>query len=224
MWMVDYGATWIKFYKVEKNKSLRFVSPPTPKMFFYLLQRVFLAEGVKKNETIIVGFPGVIKKGRVLTCPNLDEKAWRNIQLTQRLSKLKLQPYVINDTDLHGHLIVKGKGVELVLSLGTGMGSSVYIDGLLVPNTEIGHHPFLKNKTYEQLLGHKAYLRSGRATWLKHLKLALSTLHSTINPDKIYLTGGLCYLLEKQRFAKHIKVIGNPEPSKKILKGLRLPD
>lgn len=222
MWMVDYGATWIKFYKVEKNKSLRFVSPPTPKLFFYLLDKVFQSEGVKKNEPIILGFPGVIKNGKVCSSPNLDDRAWRNVNLLQRLKRLKLSPYVINDTDLHGHLIIKGKGTELVLSLGTGFGSSLYTDGLLLPNTEIGHHPFLKNKTYEQCLGYKAFLRSGRTVWLKNLKLALQQLTETFNPDRIYLSGGMCNQIENLRFPKLVKVVGNPQPSKKILKGFRL--
>jgi polyphosphate glucokinase len=222
MWMVDYGATWIKFYKVEKNKSLRFVSPPTPRLFFYLLEKVFLSQGVKKNESLILGFPGVIKSGKVLSAPNLDGNAWRNVNLQQRLERLKLTPYVINDTDLHGHLIIKGSGTELVLSLGTGLGSSIYVDGLLVPNTEIGHHPFLKNKTYEQLLGYKAFLRSGKSIWIKNLKLAIHQLTQTFNPDRIYLSGGMCHLLEAYRFPKIVKVVGNPVPSKKILKGLRL--
>lgn len=220
--MVDYGATWIKFYKVEKNKSLRFVSPPTPRLFFYLLDKVFETEGVKKNEAIIVGFPGVIKNGKVLTSPNLDERAWKNVNLQQRLEKKRLSPFVMNDTDLHGHLIIKGRGTELVLSLGTGLGSSVYTDGLLVPNTEIGHHPFMKNKTYEQSLGYKAFVRTGRSLWIKNLKIALKQLSETFNPDKIYLSGGMCHQLKTTRFPKHIKVIGTPEPTKKILKGLRL--
>lgn len=222
MWMIDYGSTWIKFYKVEKNKSLRFVSPPTPRLFFYLLSKVFQAEGVKKNESLILGFPGVIKKGKVLRSPALDEKAWRRVSLQKRLEHLKLNPYIINDTDLHGHLIIKGKGTELVLSLGTSLGSSLYVDGLLVPNTELGQQYFLKNKTYEQILSSKTFLRSGKSLWIKNLKLALQQFSATFNPDRIYLTGGMYQALENQRFPKHIKVIETPPPSKKILKGLRL--
>ncbi len=222
MWMIDYGSTWIKFYKVEKNKSLRFVSPPTPRLFFYLLNRVFQSEGVKKNEPLILGFPGVIKKGMVLTSPALDEKAWRRVSLQKRLEHLKLSPYIINDTDLHGHLIIKGKGTELVLALGTSVGSSLYVDGLLVPNTELGQQMFLKNRTYEQVLSSKTFLRSGRALWVKQLKIALQQFSTTFNPDRIYLTGGMYHILETQRFPKHVKVIETPAPSKKILKGLRL--
>lgn len=222
MWMVDYGATWIKFYKVENNKSLRFVSPPTPQLFFYLLKKVFDSEGVKKNEPIIVGFPGVIKNGKVLSAPNLDEKRWRNVNLQQRLEKLKLSPYVINDTDLHGHLIIKGKGTELVLSLGMAIGSSIFVDGLLVPNSELAHHPFLKQKTYEQVLSYKNYLRLGKVQWLKNLKIALELLTKTFNPDRIYLTGGACRQIESYKFSKNIKLVCEPKPSKKILKGLRI--
>jgi len=218
MWMIDYGATWIKFYKVEKNKSFQYVSPPTSRLFFYLLKRVLAEEGFKKNETVFLGFPGVVKDGVVLKAPNLDEKSWKNVRLAQRLEKMKITPYILNDADLHGRLVVKGKGVELVLAFGTGLGSSIYVDGVLVPNTEIGHHPFIKSKTYEQLLGQRAFNRLGRPEWIRNVKAALQTLQITFNPDKIYMTGGLSTHLAKQRLPKSVRVVGNPAPNKKVLK------
>lgn len=220
MWMIDYGATWVKFYKVDKNKSFRYVSPPTPRLFFYLLQKLKEREGLKKNEVVVIGFPGVVKNGKILNAPNLDEKAWKNVQLDQRLRKLKLKPLIMNDTDLHGLLIVKKKGIELVIALGTGFGSSFYMDGFLLPNSELGHHPFLKGKTYEELLGYKGFMRSGRQQWVKNVKAGLALLHKTFNPDKIYITGGLCDHLYSQRFPSYVKVVGNPVPTKKILKSL----
>ena len=222
MWMVDYGATWIKFHKVETNKSLRFVSPPTPRLFFYLLEKVFASEGVKKNEPLILGFPGVVKNGKICSAPNLDQTAWKNVNLLQRLEKRKLNAHVINDTDLHGHLLIKGRGTELVIALGTGFGSSLYTDGLLLPNTEVGLHPLFKGKTYEELLSYKAFLRSGKQTWIKNLKLAIQQLTLTFNPDRIYLTGTMSMHLQRQRLPKIIKIVDYALPSKKILKGLRL--
>ncbi len=222
MWMVDYGATWIKFHKIETKKSMRFVSPPTPRLFFYLLEKVFASEGVKKNESLILGFPGVVKNGKICTAPSLDEKSWKNVNLLQRLEQRKLNAHVINDTDLHGHLLIKGRGTELVIALGTSFGSSIYTDGLLLPNTEVGLHPLIKGKSYQELLSYKAYLRSGKQTWVKNLKLALQQLTVTFNPDRIYLTGSMTMHIEKLRLPKIIKITTESKPSKKILKGLRL--
>jgi polyphosphate glucokinase len=222
MWMVDYGATWIKFYKVDTHKSMRFVSPTTPRLFFYLLEKVFKSEGVKKNESLILGFPGVVKNGKIYSAPNLDERAWKGVNLLQRLQTRKLNAHVINDTDLHGHLLIKGRGTELVIALGTGFGSSLYTDGLLLPNTEVGLHPLSKGKTYEELLNYKAFLRSGKPLWIKNLKIAIQQLTLTFNPDRIYLTGSMAPHLQRQRLPKMVKVADYSNPSKKVLKGLRL--
>ncbi len=220
MWIIDYGPTWLKFYKPDNNKSFQFVSPPTSSLFFYLLEKVLKSEGYKKKETLILGFPGVIKEGRVITSPTLDVRSWKNVNLEKRLSKYKMRPYVINDTDLHGHLVIKGKGVELVIALGTSIGSSIYRDGILVPNTELGHHLFLKNKTYDDLLNYKSFLRLGRSAWLKHVKLAVESLGRTFNPDKIYLTGDMSQHLTG-RFAKMVRIVPHAAPSKKSIKALR---
>lgn len=220
--MVDYGDTWIQFYKIETKKSLRFVSPPTPKLFFYLLEKVFKSEGVKKNEPLILGFPGVVKNGKILSAPYLEEKAWQKINLTKRLAKMKVSCHVMNDTDLHGHLVIKGKGTELVLSLDTAFGSSLFTQGLLVPNTDLGHHLLFKKKSYKECLGYKSFLRSGKPTWIKNLKKAVEQLNQTFNPDVIYLTGSLSLQLKKQRLPKNTHIVGNPVPNAKLFKGIRL--
>lgn len=221
MWIIDYGSTWIKFHKVDKNKSYQYISPPTASLFFYLFEKVIRAEGFKKKETLIVGFPGVVKNGKVLAAPSLDERAWKNVNLQQRLEKYKMTSYVINDTDLHGHLVVKGRGVELVLSLDTTIGSSIFVDGILVPNTELGLHQYSRSKTYQELLSYKSFLRQGRAPWLKNLRLAIETLKLTFNPDKIYLTGSMTAHIAQAKFPQYVKVKGTPIPSKKSLKALK---
>jgi len=58
----------------------------------------------------------------------------------------------MNDADLQGYGVIAGQGVELALTLGTGLGAGLYVDGRLVPNLELGHHPWKKEKTYEERL------------------------------------------------------------------------
>jgi len=221
MWIIDYGATWIKFHKVDKSKSFQFVSPPTSSLFFYLFEKVLKAEGYKKKETLILGFPGVVKDGKVLTSPQLDTRSWKNVQLEKRLSKYKMRPYVINDTDLHGHLVIKGRGVEVVLALGNSIGSSIYVDGHLVPNTELGNHIVFKSKTYEELLAYRTFLRIGRGAWLRNVKVAVTTLTDTFNPDKLYLLGDMSAHLKGARLPAHVRVVSEVVPSKKSIKALR---
>ena len=80
--------------------------------------------------------------------------------------------------------------VELVLTLGTGMGSALFVDGRLVPNLEMAHHPFQRGKTYEELLGDKARKRVGRKKWNRRLLRAIRTLDHLFNYDRLYLGGG----------------------------------
>jgi polyphosphate glucokinase len=63
---------------------------------------------------------------------------------------------VINDADMQGFGAIEGKGLEMVITLGTGFGSALFMDGHLAPHLEIAHLPFRRDKTYDQLIGEKA--------------------------------------------------------------------
>ena len=99
------------------------------------------------------------------TAVNLHPK-WMNFPLQKELEKRWKKPVrVANDASIQGYGVVRGKGVELTLTLGTGMGSALFTDGRLCPGLELGHHPW-KTKTYELSLIH-ILKRDGipRAKW-----------------------------------------------------------
>ncbi|MEE9232826.1 MAG: hypothetical protein V3U07_05180, partial [Nitrospirales bacterium] len=85
---------------------------------------------------------------------------------------------------------IKGKGVELVITLGTGFGTALFVNGHLVPNLEIAHHPFRRGRTYEEELGVIALKRIGKKKWNQTLIKAIETLDRVINYDHLYLGGG----------------------------------
>ena len=97
---------------------------------------------------------------------------------------------VANDADVQGLGVVEGRGVELVLTLGTGLGSALFINGHLVPNLELGHHPFRKKKTYEECLGAVALDKYGKKKWHKRLAQAIETLDHLFSYRMLYLGGG----------------------------------
>jgi polyphosphate glucokinase len=97
---------------------------------------------------------------------------------------------VINDADMQGLGAIAGRGVELVITLGTGFGSALFVDGKLVPNLEMGHHPFRKGETYEQQLGRAALDASSRKKWNERLQKAIATLEKLFNYDMLYIGGG----------------------------------
>jgi polyphosphate glucokinase len=86
--------------------------------------------------------------------------------------------------------VIAGDGVELVVTLGTGFGSGMFVDGHSVPNLEIAHHPFQRGRTYEELLGDKARKKIGKKKWNKRLVRAIRTLDHLFNYDHLYIGGG----------------------------------
>lgn len=77
-----------------------------------------------------------------------------------------------------------------MITLGTGFGSSLFIDGHLVPGLELAHHPWHKSKTYEDDLGRDGLARHGRKRWNKLLEKAISQLECLFNYDHLYIGGG----------------------------------
>ena len=84
---------------------------------------------------------------------------------------------------------VSGKGDELVITLGTGFGSVLFVDGHRI-HLELAHHPFHNGKTYEDELGYRALKKKGKKKWNKHLQEAINELSQTFNYDRLYIGGG----------------------------------
>ena len=142
-------------------------------------------------DRVSVGFPGVVRDGRVLTAPNLDNKGWKGFDLAGALGRTLGKPVrVANDADVQGLAVVEGKGVEMVITLGTGFGTGLYLDGRLAPHLELSHHPFRKGETYDEHLGNAARKRVGRKKWNRRVRKAIGTLRSLTNFDRLYIGGG----------------------------------
>lgn len=162
--------------------------PSTPKAVLATITE--LVKGMKGFDRVSVGFPGVIQHGQVKTAPNLDQ-SWPGINLVSELVRQMKKPVrAANDADVQGFGAIKGKGVELVITLGTGFGTALFVNGTLVPNLEIAHHPFRKGKTYEDELGAPALKKVGKKKWNQRLAQAIDTLDRVMNYDRLYLGGG----------------------------------
>lgn len=142
-------------------------------------------------ERVSVGFPGVVRKGRVITAPNLGTEAFRGFDLAAALEGRLGRPVrVLNDADMQGLGAIEGEGVEVVVTLGTGFGSAIFVDGRLGPHLELSHHPFRKGETYDEQLGNAALKKIGKAKWNRRVKEAIRTLRSLTNFDRLYIGGG----------------------------------
>ena len=142
-------------------------------------------------DRISVGFPGVVRNGVVRTAENLDNEAFVGFDLAAALKERLGKPArVINDADMQGYGAIQGKGVEMVITLGTGMGSALFSNGQLAPHLELAHHPFRRGHTYEDELGEKARRRFTRRKWNKRLLEAIERLRALTNFDHLYIGGG----------------------------------
>lgn len=140
-------------------------------------------------ERVSVGFPGVIMDGVVRDAPNLDP-AWTEFALERALQvRLERMVRVANAADMQGLGIVEGKGVELVLTFGVGMGSALFVDGRLVPNLQLGRHPFRKKRCYDDYVGHAAFKAAGAKRWGKRVLRVVEQVLPVWNPRVLYLAG-----------------------------------
>ena len=150
-----------------------------------------MVQGLPPFDRVSVGFPGVVVGGSIQTAPNLDDAAWRGHPLARNLQERLQRPVrVCNDADLQGYGVVLGQGVELVLTLGTGLGSALFSDGRLVPNLELAHHPFRKKLTYEQLVSNAELKRVGRIKWSRRVLGMLQQIQPIWNVQLIHIGGG----------------------------------
>ena len=140
-------------------------------------------------ERLSVGFPGVVMDGVVRTAPNVDV-SWVDFALERALSvRLERLVRVANAADMQGLGLVEGKGVEMVLTFGTGLGSALFVDGRLVPNLQLGRHPFRKKRTYDEYAGHSALKAAGAKRWGKRVLRVVEQVLPIWNPRKLYLCG-----------------------------------
>ncbi len=191
---VDVGGSGLKVMLLDAagaplSERERVPTPaiPTPRAVLKLLDG--MVAKLRGFDRISVGFPGVVKKGVTYTAVNLHP-AWMGFHLQQEIEKRWKKPArVANDAAVQGYGAIKGEGVELILTLGTGMGSALFTDGRLCPGLELGHHPW-RRKTYEDYLGRRGLDHHGKRRWSKLLELAIAQTAHTFNWDHLYLGGG----------------------------------
>ena len=192
---VDIGGSGIKAMVLDSKGDpiggRKRVSTPRPAKPDSVLRAIIkLAKKHSAFDRVSIGFPGVIRKGVTETAVNLH-KDWIGFDLEGALSKKLDKPVrVLNDADVQGFGAISGKGVELVVTLGTGFGSALFLDGRLVPNLEVAHHPFHGSKTYEEHLGSAALQKTGRKKWQRRVMQAIASLEYLFNYDTLYIGGG----------------------------------
>ena len=163
--------------------------PATPQVIVPIISEI--AKSLGRFDRVSVGFPGVIHQGLVKNRTESRSHPGLGTDLVGELERrLKKPVRAANDADVQGYGAIKGQGSELVITLGTGFGTALFINGHLVPNLEIAHHPFRKRQTYEVQLGANALNKVGKKRWNLRLAKAIQLLDRVINFDHLYIGGG----------------------------------
>ena len=194
---IDIGGSGIKAVLLDGAGSMigqrqRVPTPPKPVGPDELVHAIDEAAApLGAFERVSVGFPGYIRDGRVLTAPNLGTEALAGFDLQSTLARHWGKPVrVFNDADVQGFGAIKGRGVEMVLTLGTGAGTALFRDGEIMLHLELAHHPVSGNKTYDEYIGNAAREKKGKKAWNKRVAKVIEILREVVRFDHLYLGGG----------------------------------
>ena len=211
---IDVGGSALKAMLLDAagksvSERLRIATPAmsTPEAVLAGLDE--LRRQLPGFDRVSVGFPGVVKRGVSILANNLHP-GWKNFPVQNNLiDRWKKPVRVANDADVAGYGAIKGHGVELVLTLGTGLGAALFTNGHLVPGLELSVHPWRKKgMNYEDYLGRRGLDKYGKARWNDFLEAAIKQTEATFNWDYLYLGGGNT---KKILFtpAKNVSIVSN---------------
>ena len=194
---IDIGGSGIKAALLDNHGNMigdrqRVPTPPKPVAPGALVHAIDeAASPLGGFERVSVGFPGYVRDGRVLTAPNLGSEVLAGFDLQSELARHWGKPVrVLNDADVQGFGAIKGQGVEMVLTLGTGAGTAIFRDGEIMPHLELAHHPVSGGKTYDEYIGNAARQKKGRKVWSKRVAKVIEILRVVVRFDHLYLGGG----------------------------------
>jgi polyphosphate glucokinase len=206
---IDIGGTGLKASVLDAKGDMLVDRVRTPTVYPLAPQGLIdalrtLVAPLPAYDRIAAGFPGMVRGGRVISAPHFVTKggpgtpdvpllvaAWSGYDLASALEKELGKPArVANDADLQGGAVVKGEGLEVVITLGTGLGTAVYHDGHLAPHIELAHHPFRKGQTYDEQVGDAARKRVGKKKWNKRVQEAVRNIDDLLFYDHLYIGGG----------------------------------
>lgn len=188
--VIDVGGTHVKVLVTGESEPRKFASGPR------LTARQMVA-GVKKitagwkYDAVSIGFPGPVLRNRPVAEPRNLGKGWFGFNFR---SAFGCPVKLVNDAAMQG-LGSYRNGKMLFLGLGTGLGSTLIVDGIVEP-MELGHLPYKKG-SYESYVGNHALLKKGKKKWRRHVADVVARLVAALEPDDVVLGGGNVKELKK---------------------------
>lgn len=235
---VDIGGSGLKASVVDAAATMvadRVKVPTTYPMSPDKLVAVLtkLVAPLPAAERASVGFPGMVRDGRVLSAPHFSTKQgpgsavdpelldlWSGFDLADALARsFSLPTKVANDADIQGAAVVSGHGLELVVTLGTGYGTGLFYRGQLMPHLEVAHQPFRKGETYNEQLGEATRKEIGEERWNKRVHKAIANMRALFFFDHLYIGGGNSRRIDRHALDDDVTIVDNTAG---ILGGVKL--
>ena len=181
--VIDVGGNNIKV-GTAYNPPIKIPSGPT-------MTAARMAAAVLKSidgweyDVVSIGYPGAVKKGKPLHEPHNLSGGWMRFNYRKAFGK---PVKIVNDAAMQALGAYKG-GRMLFLGLGTGLGSALIADGVLMP-LELAHLPYRGDCTYEDYVGQRGLERLGRRKWNRHVERVVALLSAALQVDYVVLGGG----------------------------------
>ena len=181
--VIDVGGHSVKILASGQNEHREFPSGPTLTARQMVSSVEKLADGWE-YDVVSIGYPGSVVHDRPMAEPHNLGKGWMGFNFA---AAFKLPTKIINDAAMQALGSYQG-GKMLFLGLGTGLGSTMIVDGIVQP-MELAHLPY-KKRTYEDYVGARALEEFGKKTWRKHVEDIVECLVAALQPNDVLLGGG----------------------------------
>ena len=188
--VVDVGGTHVKVLVSGQKESRKFDSGPAmiPTRMVVGVQQITRDWNY---DVVSIGYPGPVLRNRPVAEPHNLGRGWVGFNFEAAFGRpVKL----INDAAMQALGSYKG-GKMLFLGLGTGLGSTMIVDGIIEP-MELGHLPYKKH-TYEDYVGERGLERWGKRGWRRHVANVVAALIAALEPEDVVLGGGNVKQLDK---------------------------
>jgi polyphosphate glucokinase len=224
---IDFGGSGIKGAPVDTQTGTllapRFRLPtPNPSKPQPIAETIAqIVRNFSWQGLIGCGYPGVVQNGVTMSAANVH-KQWIGLDAATLIANVTgCQTYMINDADAAGlaemtfGVGLGFKGVVFILTIGTGLGTALFRDGVLMPNTEFGHIEIdcQDAETYATDAARKR-LKLSWKRWARHLNKYLLTMEKLISPDLIILGGGVSK--EHDRFVPYLSTRAKIVPAQML--------
>lgn len=193
--------------------------PCPPSQFLEIVAS--LVQGFPPFDRASIGFPAMVRDGKTLRVQAFARAVkdgprdpelftlWDGFPLQQELAALLAVPALLaNDADVQGCAVVSGVGTEFVMTLGTGVGTSLFHNGHMLPHMELSHGTYA-GESIDIELGNASRKAIGNKRWVKLVGRAVADFDAKLFPDTIYIGGGNSKLLTEVDLGPLVKIVPN---------------